>query len=153
MDIFCNRVSHTISAAAEASWHAKTRSSRLMRLAVLAVAVSAIAVVTASEAAFASGKGDLKAYGTEVSKKTNVITDIVSYICYIGGAILSALGVVDLKKHVENPSQTPMKNGLAKLGFGGVLLSLPFVSGVMAGTMAGSGDNATFVKFKDPGTI
>lgn len=94
---------------------------------------------------------DLAAYSTAVSGKTNVLVDIVSYGCYIGGAILSAVGIVDLKKHVENPTQTPLKNGLAKLGFGGVLLALPFVSGVMSETMKGEGQ-ATYQDF-DRGSI
>lgn len=152
MDIICNRFSHQVFAALESVWYANTSGARAVRRVAFGAAVVTVAAFGCAEGALAA-TSDLRAYGKEVSGKTNVITDIVSYICYIGGAILSGLGVVELKKHVENPSQTPMKNGLAKLGFGGVLLALPFVSGVMAGTMAGSAESAQFVPFKSTGTI
>lgn len=147
-----NDMGHYVSAVAGSVMH--TRSKNVVRFRALAVGAvfAGIFLVSTSEVALAATK-TLKEYGTEVSAKTNVITDIVSYICYIGGAILSALGVVDLKKHVENPSQTPMKNGLAKLGFGGVMLALPFVSGVMQKTMESGGSNASFKKFGTIGTI
>ena len=82
---------------------------------------------------------NLDIYLQRTSDKTNSIPDAVAFISYLGGTALAALGVVNLKQHVENPSQTPMKNGLAKLGFGGMLLALPTITGVMQATTADTG--------------
>lgn len=77
---------------------------------------------------------DFKAYATEVGDKTYILVDIFSYIAFIMGVVSAALGIQDLRRHVENP-QNPLKTGLAKLGFGGMFLSLPFIAGVVAETM------------------
>jgi len=145
-----NTLGHHISAVAGSVMHARTKSAVRVRMLATSALLGAVFVMSTAGIAEAN---DLKSYSTTVSGKTNIITDIVSYVSYLGGAILSALGVVDMKKHVENPGQTPLKNGLAKLGFGGVLLALPFLSGVMADTMAGSGSDATFKKFTNKPTI
>lgn len=139
---------HKLSALAGSVVHARDTATSKARV-LLAGAFFGLAFLL-STTQLAMAQQTLQEYSTVVSMKTNIIVDIVSYICYIGGAILSALGVLDLKKHVENPSQTPMKNGLAKLGFGGILLALPFVSGIMQETMGGYGE-ATFQQFNRGG--
>lgn len=67
----------------------------------------------------------------------------VAFICYMGGFALAALGVVGLKQHVENPGQAPMKNGLAKLGFGGMLMALPPVVSAIQGSALEGGNTDT----------
>lgn len=113
-----------------------TPACRKLRAVALLGAYGTVMIVALHRTAQAE---TLEAYSTVVSGKTNIIVDIITYISYILGAILAALGIVDLKKHVEQPTQTPLKNGLAKLGFGGVLLGIPFVTGIMQDTMNGSG--------------
>lgn len=81
---------------------------------------------------------DFNTYTEGASSEVTNVPQIVAYICYLGGFVLAALGVVGLKQHVENPGNAPMKNGLAKLGFGGMLMALPPV----ASAIQGSGDNA-----------
>ncbi|PCI01034.1 MAG: hypothetical protein COB76_02280 [Alphaproteobacteria bacterium] len=81
----------------------------------------------------AAAKG-VKEYSEALSDKVAPATEIVAFMSYMGGFVLSALGIVGLKNHVENPSQHPMKNGLAKLGFGGILLALPPLVEAMQGT-------------------
>lgn len=50
---------------------------------------------------------------------------VVSGVSYIAGAALSMAGLVKLKAHSENPTQTPMGHGLGRLGAGAALLALP----------------------------
>ncbi len=145
-----NNIGHQVSAIADSYMHA--RSKNIVRARALALGAVFTGIFMVSTANVAMAQQTLKDYSTTVSGNTNIIVDIVGYICYLGGAILSALGIVDLKKHVEQPTQVPLKNGLAKLGFGGILLALPFVAGVMQKTMAGSGE-ATFQKFSNKPTI
>ncbi|HEY8964264.1 MAG TPA: hypothetical protein VIN59_07370 [Alphaproteobacteria bacterium] len=132
-----------------------TRDAKVARIRTLMVGTMLVGAFTlcTTNAAYAVGGTDLKGYATDVSTKTNVIPDIVSYISYLGGAVLAALGIVDLKKHVENPSQTPMKNGIAKLGFGGALLALPFFTELMQNTTGDGSQAASFQKFTNKPAI
>jgi hypothetical protein len=90
----------------------------------------------------------LNDYLGTTSERVNQVPDLVAFLSYIGGTALAALGVLGLKKHVEDPGQNPMKNGLAKLGFGGMLLALPSITNVMVGTSsAGTAGGANFSTF------
>lgn len=81
-------------------------------------------------------------YARSLGDNLNVFLDILNYVSYIGGALAVTLGISDLRKHVENP-QTPLKNGLTKLGFGGFMLALPSLWAVFAETFFAS-DGSSF---------
>jgi hypothetical protein len=121
-----------VSAYAGSVMHARTKGAAKLRAGLTFAATGALFVASTTGIAQAT---DLDTYTQNVGERTNSVVDVITYIAYVGGAALAALGIVDLKKHVENPSQTPMKNGLAKLGFGGMLLALPFLAGVAQETM------------------
>lgn len=105
------------------------------------------AIMTGMMSSVASAQ-DFNNYTSGLSDRTNSVTDIIAYICYMGGAALAALGIVGLKQHVENPGQNPMKNGLAKLGFGGMLLAIPTITSVVLDTT----DESTEAVFKGFGS-
>lgn len=71
----------------------------------------------------------------------NVVTassglpSMISTVAYVGGIGLGVAGIFKLKNHVDNPSQTPMKDGLVRLGAGGGLLALPYVTSAMTGSI------------------
>lgn len=124
-----------IAAATSSVMYANTKSCLKARVATLGMFFGTMFVVSTMNMADAlAGTNNLIQYSQKVSTNTNVVLDIINYVSYIGGAGMGALGVVSLKKHVENP-QTPMKDGLAKLGFGGVLLAFPTIVSVAQGTM------------------
>jgi len=144
-----NNLGHQLSAVTESVLY--VRNDRIHRARILGTGALMVAVflLCTAGAVEAAGTNDLEKYSKNVSSKTNVIVDIISYICYIGGAILAALGIVDLKKHVEQPTQVKMKDGLAKLGFGGMLLALPFFTDVIQDTTGSeAAGNAKFVPFE-----
>ena len=94
--------------------------------------MTGVAMFVSSEA-FA--QGDFKTYTKTISESTAPwFTNTIAFLCYMGGFVLGALGVVGLKQHVENPGNAPMKNGLAKLGFGGMLMALPPIVSAIQGT-------------------
>ncbi len=66
---------------------------------------------------------------------------LISTVAYIGGIGLGVAGVFKLKQHVDNPGQTPMKDGLVRLGAGGGLLALPFVTSAMMGSISNGNTN------------
>ena len=62
--------------------------------------------------------------------------NLISIVCWIGGAGLGVAGIFKLKNHVDNPGQTPMKDGLIRLGCGGGLLAFPFIQQAMQGSIS-----------------
>ena len=52
---------------------------------------------------------------------------LMSAIVYILGLSLGVFGVLQLKAHVENPSQKPLKDALIRLFAGGAFLALPML--------------------------
>jgi hypothetical protein len=150
MKLSISDLGHGISAFAGSMLHARTKQAAMIRTgAVFALTGGLFLVSTANLAEAAS---NLRDYNQQVVQKTNNIADVITYVAYIGGAAFAALGIVDLKKHVENPTQTPMKNGLAKLGFGGMLLALPMIAGVAQGTVD-SGQQVRANQFAQPPTV
>lgn len=109
-----------------------------------AVVMTGIMMGVSNEALASSAS--FKSYTQGLATKTESVADVVTYISYIGGVVLAGLGIVGLKNHVENPSQEPMKNGLAKLGFGGMLLAFPTITDALQTDATGAG-TATFSGF------
>jgi hypothetical protein len=51
------------------------------------------------------------------------------------GILLGVLGVLKIKDHVENPGQTPLKDGAIRLAAGGALFALPIIYEAMFETV------------------
>lgn len=62
--------------------------------------------------------------------------NLISTVCWLGGAGLGVAGVFKLKQHVDNPGQVAMKDGLVRLGAGGGLLMFPFIQEAMVSSIA-----------------
>lgn len=62
--------------------------------------------------------------------------NLISTVCWIGGSGLGVAGIFKLKNHVDNPAQTPMKDGLARIACGGGLLAFPFIQTAMQGSIS-----------------
>ncbi len=80
---------------------------------------------------------------------TGSVPGLVTGVSYMVGILLAVLGVLKIKDHVENPGQTPLKDGIARLTIGGGLFAVPIVTESMsslldAGT-AGNGANVAKV--------
>ena len=116
----------------------------------LSAALMTGSIMGFSSAAFAGGNaGDFDQYSSTLSQRVNSVPDVVSFLSYLTGAGLAALGVASLKQHVEQGNQgKPLKDGLAKLGFGGMLIAVPTISEVMLET-ANEGGEATLMGFTE----
>lgn len=77
-----------------------------------------------------------------IAESAKGLPNMISMVAYIGGAGLGVSGVMKLKDHVENPGQNPMKNALVRLGAGGGLLAVPFVTTAMQGSIS-DGDTSS----------
>ena len=86
---------------------------------------------------------DLEGLTKQVGEQTSNIPTFINIICYIFGVALVALGIVKLKQHIEQPTQAPIKDGIARIAFGALLLALPFVLGLALQTMTGQNSGGT----------
>jgi hypothetical protein len=62
--------------------------------------------------------------------------NLISVLCWIGGAGLGVTALFKLKQHVDSGGQTAMKDGLIRLGAAGALLAFPFIAAAMQGSIS-----------------
>lgn len=82
---------------------------------------------------------------------------LLSALAYMFGILLGVLGVMKIKDHVENPSQTPLKDGAIRLAAGGALFALPIIFEAMSETVdagaAGAGSSVAALNSVSFGTL
>lgn len=89
-----------------------------------------------------AGSSNFSTVADNITESATKLPDLISTVAYIGGCGLGVAGVFKLKNHVDNPGQTPMKDGLVRLGAGGGLLALPFLTQAMSNSIQGDGSEA-----------
>ena len=52
---------------------------------------------------------------------------LISGMAYLGGLFFGVLGLLKIKDHVDNPTQTQLKDGAIRLAAGGSLFALPII--------------------------
>lgn len=72
---------------------------------------------------------------------------LLSALAYLFGLVLGVLGIMKIKDHVENPGQTPLKDGAIRLAAGGALFALPIIFEAMFNTV-GTGTTIGAAKLK-----
>jgi hypothetical protein len=82
---------------------------------------------------------DFRNMTAAITNSSSTTPSLINTVSYIGGIGLGVAGIFKLKQHVDNPGQTPMKDGLIRLGAGGGLLALPFMTAAMQNTISGNG--------------
>lgn len=65
---------------------------------------------------------------------------LLTGVAYLLGLMLGVLGVLKVKDHVENPTQTPLKDGAIRMASGGALFALPIVYEAMQNTIGVTGN-------------
>jgi hypothetical protein len=98
-------------------------------------ALVAFVCTTATNAFAQNATNDFTGYATTVGENIYLIPEVINYFAFTSGVILMALGLQELRKHIESPQNMPLRTPLAKLGFGGMLASFPFIAGMIAATM------------------
>ncbi len=93
--------------------------------------------VLASSTAAHAGDKNFSTISDNIVESSSSLPNLISTVAYLGGCGLGVAGVFKLKQHVDNPGQTPMKDGLVRLGAGGGLLALPFMTEAMTNTVSG----------------
>ena len=67
----------------------------------------------------------------------------ITAIAYIMGTLFAVLGILKIKDHVENPSNTPLREGAIRLAVGGGLFVVPLVTEAMQNLVGSSGSGVT----------
>ncbi len=68
----------------------------------------------------------------------DTLPGFLSAISYMMGMLFSVLGILKIKDHVENPTQTHLKDGAIRLAVGGGLFMIPIITESMQ-TLIGTG--------------
>ncbi|MCB1721863.1 MAG: hypothetical protein H6860_05285 [Rhodospirillales bacterium] len=97
-------------------------------------------LTSATQAHAQIGAGhDFSDIARNITESVEELPGMVTAISYMIGLLMGVLGVMKLKDHVENPSQTPLKDGAIRLAAGGALFALPMVFESMLNTIGTTG--------------
>jgi len=91
---------------------------------------------------------DVSSIAGNVVTSINQLPTLLSALSYLAGITIGTLGVLKVKDHVENPTQTPLKEGAIRLATGGALLSLPIIFESISNSI-GDGAGATQATITD----
>ncbi len=93
-----------------------------------------VGAMFASSDVYAAGNnfGDI---ARNINSSIEELPGLVTGVSYMMGLLLGTLGIMKLKDHVENPTQTPLKDGAVRLAAGGALFGLPIVFESMLNTV------------------
>lgn len=84
---------------------------------------------------------------TRIASSIGSLPGLISALAYLFGTLLAVLGIMKIKDHVENPTQTPLKDGAIRLLAGGALFAVPVVLEAMYNTLgSGSGSSSATLK-------
>lgn len=70
-----------------------------------------------------------------ITKSIADVPGLLSAVSYLFGVLIGTLGILKIKDHVENPTQTPLKDGAIRLAVGGGLFALPIIFEAMSETI------------------
>ena len=74
-----------------------------------------------------------------ITASISTLPGLLAGTSYMLGTLLGVLGILKIKDHVENPTQTPLQHGAIRLVAGGGLFALPIVFEAMQGSVGISG--------------
>ena len=85
----------------------------------------------------AAGGSTFSTIAENITTSIQDIPGLLTAVSYLLGLLLGVLGVLKIKDHVENPTQTPIKEGAIRLASGGALFALPIIFDSMFNTVDG----------------
>lgn len=85
-----------------------------------------------------AGGNDFSSIARNITTSMAELPGLITGIGYLMGILLGVMGILKLKDHVENPTQTPLKDGAVRLASGGALFALPIVLESMSNTIGAS---------------
>ncbi len=83
----------------------------------------------------AAGGTTFSTIAENITTSVEGLPGMITGMSYLFGTLLGVLGVMKIKDHVENPTQTALKDGAIRLAAGGALFALPIVYDAMFTTI------------------
>lgn len=111
----------------------------------LGAAMTAGMMAASGGTAHAAATNTFSAIANNIQESAASIPGLLTAMAYLFGLLLAVLGVMKIKDHVENPTQTPLKDGAIRLAAGGALFALPIMLDAMFETINGGDASATTV--------
>lgn len=91
----------------------------------------------------AHAANNFSSIASNINTSISSLPALIAAVAYLFGVLLSVLGIMKIKDHVENPTQTPLKEGAIRLICGGALFALPILTESMLESLdAGAGGTA-----------
>lgn len=105
----------------------KLINNKLARMSAVSGAAFTMGILSSTDAQANSFNTISRNINTGVQELPGLLTAV----SYMMGMIFSVLGILKIKDHVENPSQTPLKDGAIRLAVGGGLFTIPIITEAM----------------------
>ncbi|MFK7838982.1 MAG: hypothetical protein AB8B83_01515 [Bdellovibrionales bacterium] len=105
-----------------------------------------VGMIASSSDAHAAGKS-FSDIATNIATSIASLPGLISGLAYLFGTLIGVLGIMKIKDHVENPTQTPLKDGAVRLAAGGGLFALPIIYDAMFTTI-GTGNTTDVAVLK-----
>jgi hypothetical protein len=118
---------------------------------LLIATVVALALPGAAFAQAVTGGVDLGAAATNITTAdVGPLAPLISALFWVAGGVLMGAGALKLKEHAENPTQTPMRQGISRMAVGAALLTIPFFSQFVTNTLSNTAAAAGYTAFVAP---
>ncbi len=129
------------------------KNERLMNDVVKGLLMAAVVAVGMPELALAQSTTagvDLSATATQLTSEVSTVPQFISAIFWVGGAVMMGAGVLKLKEHAENPTQTPVRQGVSRIAVGAALLTIPFFATFAYNTLSAGSAGAQYNAYTSP---
>lgn len=107
-----------------------------------------LATSTASAAPPAADGNTFSSIASNINTSIQDLPGLLTALAYLFGILLGVLGILKIKDHVENPGQTPLKDGAIRLAAGGALFALVIVFESMLNTVGADGESVSSAELK-----
>ena len=106
---------------------------KLNRLMAVTGAAFTLGTISAADANAngVNAAGSFNKIGENIIEGISSLPGLLTGLSYMMGLLFSVLGVLKIKDHVENPTQTQLKDGAIRLAAGGALFLIPVVTTAM----------------------
>ena len=112
---------------------------KLNRLMATTGAAFTMGTLLSSHAHAAAANKSFNDIGSAIVSGISGLPGLLTALSYMMGLLFSVLGVLKIKDHVENPTQTQLKDGAVRLAVGGALFLIPVVTDAMQGLIDSGG--------------
>ncbi len=103
----------------------------------------AVATVAAIAPKSADASTGFSVITDNMTESVSNIPGLITVVAYLFGILLAVLGVLKIKDHVENPSQTPLREGAIRSAAGGALFALPIIFEAATQTIGTAGNDTS----------